>query len=82
LTANGEHYDFALERDYMPAYARAWDPMRMTLITPDVAERVRFRNAVLIIHAWSQYYVNLLVDSQAQLRAVMTDIERNAQGSD
>lgn len=28
LSANGEHYDYALERDFLPSYANSWDPNR------------------------------------------------------
>ena len=75
LAANGEHYDYSLERDYFPAYTDTWDPTRMSLITSEPTERVRFRNIVLIMQSWSSYYANLVAESQTALRAVMKDIE-------
>lgn len=75
LAANGEHYDFTLEREYFPAYSAMWDPARRSMITTDRADRVRFRNTVLIMEEWSRYYAQLLAESQAELRAVLSTID-------
>lgn len=75
LAANGEHYDYSLERDFFPAYARAWDPARHELIAHDAGERTRFRNVVLLMHAWSQYYGGLVSESQRELQVVLADID-------
>lgn len=79
LAANGEHYDFSLERDFFPAYAHAWDPTQHALIVANAAERTRFRNVVLLMRAWSAYYADLVTESQVQLRAVMAEIELREQ---
>ena len=76
LAANGEHYDYSVERDFFPEYARAWDPFRRELVTQDRIERTRFRNMVLLMHAWSGYYTALLGESQRELRSVLADIEQ------
>ena len=75
LAANGEHYDYSLERQYFPAYSASWDPARRSMISTDRAERVRFRNTVLIMEEWSRYYAQLLVESQTELRAVLATID-------
>jgi hypothetical protein len=75
LAANGEHYDFVLERDFTPGYTRGWDPSRRDMINGDRSERTRFRNTALVMHAWSSYYSSLVSESQAQLRAVLADID-------
>jgi hypothetical protein len=76
LSANGEHYDFSLERDFFPSYADSWDPTRQALITAETGERVRFRNHVLLMRAWSVYYTELVAESQAAVQEVAFDIER------
>jgi hypothetical protein len=80
LAANGEHHDYSLERDFFPAYARAWDPSRRALITPDPTERVRFRNHVLLMRAWSDYYSKLVAENQVELRSVMAGIQTSRHG--
>jgi hypothetical protein len=76
LVANGEHYDYSLERDFFPAYSRAWDPLRAELMTRDRSDRVQFRNAVLIMHAWSSYYWALVAASQRELRKILAEAEQ------
>jgi hypothetical protein len=76
LSANGEHYDYSLERDFLPSYANSWDPIRHGLIATDPAERVRFRNHLLLMRAWSAYYIDLVAQSQAAVKRVIADIER------
>lgn len=75
LVANGEHYDYSLERDFFPTYARAWDPLHFELIARDPSARIQFRNTVLIMHAWSSYYSALVAESQRQLREVLVDVQ-------
>jgi hypothetical protein len=76
LAANGEHYDYTLERDYFPAYNRAWDPDRRSLLMADPVERVRFRNTVRIMESWSRYYSDLVTQSRSELRAVLQQIDK------
>lgn len=78
LSANGEHYDYSLERDFMPFYANSWDPVRQGLITADSVDRVRFRNHLLLMRAWSAYYIDLVAQSQAAVQEVISDIDRIA----
>jgi hypothetical protein len=75
LAANGEHYDYSLEREYFPAYSAMWDPDRSSMVSPDRADRVRFRNTVRLMEEWSRYYTALLAESQAELRAVLLTID-------
>jgi hypothetical protein len=75
LAANGEHYDYTLERDYFPAYNRSWDPGRRALLTSDPVERIRFRNNVRIMDSWSRYYADLVAQSQGELRAVLGKLD-------
>jgi hypothetical protein len=75
LSANGEHYDFSLERDFLPAYAHSWDPTRQALISADAGERVRFRNHLLLMRTWSAYYTDLLAHSQAAVQEVIAAID-------
>jgi hypothetical protein len=81
LAANGDHFDYSLERDFFPAYARAWDVSRHAMIAPDLAERVRFRNIVLLMRSWTDYYCNLVVESQVELRSVMTSIRSSGRAA-
>ena len=76
LAANGEHYDYTLEREYFPAYSATWDPVRRSLVSQDRSDRIRFRNTVLIMEAWSRYYAQLTAESQAELRSVLSKIDR------
>lgn len=76
LSANGEHYDFSLERDFLPSYANWWDPIRQGLIVIDPADRIRFRNHLLLMRAWSAYYIDLVAQSQAAVREVISEIDR------
>ena len=76
LAANGEQYDYSVERDFFPAYAAAWDPARKQLITTAAGDRVRFRNVVLLMAAWSEYYAMLLADSQREVAEVMNIVGR------
>jgi hypothetical protein len=76
LTANGEHYDFSLERDFLPSYAHAWDPTRQALISADTGERIRFRNHVLLMRTWSAYYGDLVAHSQTAVQEVISAIDR------
>ncbi len=76
LAANGEHYDYSLERDFLPSYANAWDPAVQALITSDPAERARFRNHLLLMREWSSYYSDLVVQGQEEVRKVLADIDR------
>jgi hypothetical protein len=76
LAANGEQYDYSVERDFFPAYTEAWDPTRQRLITTDAGDRIRFRNVVLLMAAWSEYYASLLADSQKEVVKVMNLIRR------
>ena len=75
LAANGEHYDLTLESQFFPAYSRAWNPMRDELLTQDTAERVRFRNTVLIMEEWSRYYADLIAQGQTELRTILARID-------
>jgi hypothetical protein len=76
LSANGEHYDYSLERDFLPAYAHSWDPTRQGLIAADPSDRIRFRNHLLLMRAWSGYYRDLVVHSQAAVQDVIAAIDR------
>ena len=74
LAANGEHYDYSLEREYFPAYSAMWDPARRSLVSGNRADRVRFRNTIRLMEEWSRYYGALLAESQAELRGVLAKI--------
>jgi hypothetical protein len=75
LSANGEHYDYSLERDFLPSYADSWDPSRRGLITPQYVERVRFRNHLLLMKMWSSYYSELVAQSQLAVESVIAEID-------
>jgi hypothetical protein len=76
LMANGEHYDYSLERDFFPAYSRAWDPLRSELLLRDRGDRIQFRNTVLIMHAWSSYYWALVAASQREVREILAVVDQ------
>jgi plasmid stabilization system protein ParE len=75
LAANGEHFDYSLERDFFPAYAGAWDPRSQALFVGDPVDRLRFRNTLSLMRSWSVYYVDLLETSRAEVHALRSAIE-------
>jgi hypothetical protein len=76
LSANGEHYDYSLERDFLPSYANSWDPNRKALLTTEPVDRVRFRNHLLLMRMWSSYYIDLVSQSQSAVHQLVADIDR------
>lgn len=75
LAANGEHFDYSLERDFFPAYAGVWDPVAQALLVRDPVDRLRFRNMLSLMRSWSVYYVDLVRGSRAEVQALRSAID-------
>ena len=77
LTYNEQYYDahkYSFEFDSLP---KIWDFQRRRLLTEDSVRISEFRNQILKLNRWSQWYLGYLADDYGRdLNSLISEVEQ------